>query len=144
MTPPFYPQETGESCVPACIRMVLAYWGVELTESYLRDCCLTTSLGTSFIDAASCIRQLDLKADSITNATISDLRLWLVDGYFPVVSLNLFPLTTKWAAHAVVVVAVGESTVTYLDPLWGQRTSDLVPFEQAWQMRRGKALLVNK
>jgi len=123
--------------------MVLAYWGVELAEAYLRDCCSTTSLGTRFVDAAECIRQLDLKADNITNATMSDLRLWLADGCFPVVSLNLFPLTTKWAAHAVVVVAMSESAVTYLDPLWGQRTSDLIPFEQAWQMRRGKVLLVS-
>ena len=32
---PFYPQETPDSCVPACLRMVLASFGQMLTEAEL-------------------------------------------------------------------------------------------------------------
>ncbi|MFQ6014816.1 MAG: cysteine peptidase family C39 domain-containing protein [Anaerolineae bacterium] len=38
MTPtlPVYQQETPYSCVAACLRMVLAYFGVEVDEDALR------------------------------------------------------------------------------------------------------------
>lgn len=37
--PPFYKQETPDSCLPACLRMVLAARGRRYTERYLRRLC---------------------------------------------------------------------------------------------------------
>jgi predicted double-glycine peptidase len=59
------------------------------------------------------------------------------------VSLNLYPIETRWSFHAVVIKSVSETNVVYLDPLSGNKQANQTAFEQAWQMRRGKALLIN-
>ncbi|MGH9846476.1 MAG: cysteine peptidase family C39 domain-containing protein [Blastocatellia bacterium] len=42
--PPFHKQETGYSCVPACLRMVLGSFGLDVSEIELRARCDTTPL----------------------------------------------------------------------------------------------------
>ncbi len=142
MSLPFFFQETSESCVAACLRMVLAYRGIEAEEAALRECCQTTRLGTTFPDAAKCARGFGLPVDEVRDATWSDLQSWLSNDIYPILSVNLFPLEARWAAHAVVVEQADEQEIVYLDPLFGRRVTDRIPFEQAWQMRRSKAMLI--
>jgi ABC-type bacteriocin/lantibiotic exporter with double-glycine peptidase domain len=73
MTLPFYAQETPESCVPACLRMVLAHWGILETESILRAKCQTTHRGTNYHDAVSCVQSYGLNAKLTTKASWLDL-----------------------------------------------------------------------
>ncbi|NJM47150.1 MAG: hypothetical protein HC860_14105 [Alkalinema sp. RU_4_3] len=40
----FHRQETPDSCVPACLRMVLGAMGVEMSEAELRERCDCTGL----------------------------------------------------------------------------------------------------
>jgi len=122
--------------------MVMVHLGVDCDEATLRDCCQTSWLGTAFREAALCARSYGLTVSEITDATWADLLDWSASGVYPIISINLFPLVTRWAAHAVVVESADEHEVTYLDPLAGRRTAARVAFEQAWQMRKGKALLI--
>ncbi len=39
LRPPFYAQEKDSSCLAACLRMVLAAYGVVHSERHLRDLC---------------------------------------------------------------------------------------------------------
>ncbi len=143
MSLPFFFQETSESCVAACLRMVLAYWGIKENEAVLRECCQTTHLGTTFPDAAQCARGFGLQVDEVSGVTWGDLQSWLSNDIYPILSVNLFPLEARWAAHAVVVEKADGQEVVYLDPLFGRRVADRISFEQAWQMRRSKALLIS-
>lgn len=61
-TPPFDKQETDYSCVPACLRMVLASLGVFKTEQELRELCDCTVLeGTSALKAVDAARASGFK-----------------------------------------------------------------------------------
>jgi ABC-type bacteriocin/lantibiotic exporter with double-glycine peptidase domain len=55
---PFYRQETPDSCVPACLRMVLAGLGVDRAEAVLRQMCDCTMLGTDALNVVDAARQL--------------------------------------------------------------------------------------
>ena len=144
MSLPFYQQESEESCVPACLRMVLAQYDILLAEADLRICCQTTFLGTAFPDAAACARRYGLSVKEIVQASWQELQNWLSSGIYPILSVNLFPLEARWAAHAVVVETVSDDRLIYLDPLVGRRNAAKPSFVQAWQMRRGKALLITR
>jgi ABC-type bacteriocin/lantibiotic exporter with double-glycine peptidase domain len=124
--------------------MVLAHHGILLEEAELRACCQTTFSGTAFPNASACVRRYGLFTREIVQASWQDLQNWLIDGIYPILSVNLFPLEARWAAHAVVVETVSDDRVTYLDPLVGRRSVTKPPFAQAWHMRRSKALLITK
>jgi hypothetical protein len=51
-------QETRYSCVPACLRIVLAHLGLTLTETELRTLCDCTPFGTDALKAVDAVRQL--------------------------------------------------------------------------------------
>lgn len=139
----FYAQETRVSCVPACIRMVLAYWGLEIDEATLCGCCQTDLSGTAIKAAVACVNRLGFRAVDVREATREDLKSWLSNGVFPILYLNLFPLDALWVQHAVVVEDVTTEVSAYLDPAQGRRMAHLSAFEQAWQMQKGRAILIS-
>lgn len=140
--PPFIEQESEESCLPACLRMMLAHWGVAVDEAALRECCQTTWFGSRLEDVVACAQTHGLQAELREGAAWADLLGWLAQGYFPIVTLNLLPLAGRVAMHAVIVIVATQRRVTYLDPELGQRRAARKALEQAWQMRGGRALLL--
>jgi len=142
MSLPFFSQETRVSCTVACLRIVLAHWGIVCDEATLRDGCKTTLMGTSASDAVACARGHGLLADAIIGAKWSDMTAWLQDETYPIALLNLFPLRALWVKHAVVVKEVDEEAVAYLDPIYGQQKAVRSSFDQAWAMNRYRAILV--
>ena len=58
LKPPFHKQETRYSCVPACLRMVLGSFGVDLSESALRVHCDCMPYGTDALMAVDAARAL--------------------------------------------------------------------------------------
>lgn len=122
--------------------MVLAHFGIHEDESSLCTCCRSSYLGTAFQDAAACVQSYQLKGDVVSGSSLNELLDWLGQGLFPIASLNLFPLDARWAARAVVVVAMTDERVILLDPLVGRRQVDRMAFDQAWLMRRRKTLYI--
>lgn len=54
----FHKQETPDSCVPACIRMVLLTMGTDISEAELRERCDCTIFGTTALLAVDALRAL--------------------------------------------------------------------------------------
>jgi ABC-type bacteriocin/lantibiotic exporter with double-glycine peptidase domain len=54
----FHQQETPDSCVPACIRMVLLTMGTDISEAELRERCDYTIFGTTALMAVDTLRAL--------------------------------------------------------------------------------------
>jgi ABC-type bacteriocin/lantibiotic exporter with double-glycine peptidase domain len=89
--PPFYKQETPDSCLPACQRMVLAARGRRYTEKYLRRLChCQPMLGTLSTDVVEAARKLGLAA-TVEDRTMRlfDLRDTIREGVYPIVGVNL-------------------------------------------------------
>ena len=133
LRPPFYKQEKDSSCLPACLRMVLAARNVLLSERQLRELCgwhpsrSTTSAGV--VAAARALGFLHSREDD--GLRLHDLRDALRAGLFPIVGVDLQPYGLM-GQHAQVVVSVSTRGVMLQDPLLGQFTASLFVFEQAW------------
>ena len=58
---PHRPQQSEAGCLPACVEMVMAYWGIEQTQVEL-----ATQLGTDPIGGVPCSRVLRLHLPSLS------------------------------------------------------------------------------
>ena len=132
--PPFYEQETVESCLPACLRMVLAERGRMMTEARLRKLChCKPGFGALSSDAVTAAIQLGFTgSEESESLRLPDLRDALREGIYPIVGVNLSRLRGIWAPHAQVVVAVTSSFVRVHDPLLGRLRLIPTTFEAAW------------
>lgn len=144
----FFPQERPESCVPACLRMVLASFGLFRTESELYECCQTDIDGTLPSIAAQCAGSFGFTASAARVAGIPLLLRQMDEGHsHPIVFIHLAPLLGINALHAVVIEAIDTpgGTIQVMDPAFpptGQRIWPSALFEQGWRMARGQTILV--
>ncbi len=132
--PPFYAQETPDSCLPACLRMVLATRGLRLPERRLRRLCkCQPMIGTMSTDVVRAARQLGF-IDSVEDRSLSlvDLRDAVRESLYPIVGVNLRRLRGIWSPHAQVVVEITSTQVRIHDPLLGRLRLAPLTFEGAW------------
>lgn len=143
--PPFYSQETDYSCVPACLRMVLAAYGREFTEVELRARCECDD-GTKPSNAEQAVLQLGFSKSKLCNPELGELQAVLERGVFPIVFVKMGMFSNK---HAIVVIEISNDKVTFLDPLMrreedGTRQLALAEFERMWAAKLNETLLWNK
>jgi len=139
----FFKQETPYSCVPACLKMVLAHFSVEVSEDALRLRSYTTHLGTGAREAVACIKSYSLNALEIRNGSMELLQHWLKQGLFPILFIDLRPIHGELGRHAIVAEEITETQFTYLDPLIGRRSSNLELIERSWQLASYRAIIVS-
>lgn len=143
--PRFHKQETTYSCIPACLRIVLSSFGLDLTEERLRELCdCTPAFGTDAWQAVNAARQLGFPNTGKYTLRLDELRRLVEGGQYPVAFISLEPISGTEEAHAVVVVGVGDQTVTVYDPLHGERTLSQQSFNTAWTLRRNLTLIVER
>src|SRR5437870_10372961 len=100
--PQFHKQETRYSCVPACLRMVLGSFGVDLAESELRDRCDTTPFdGTNALKAIDAARELGFPGIAKYTLTLEELRTLVADGHYPIIFVDLRPIDGIRDIHAL-------------------------------------------
>ncbi len=80
---PFHRQEKPYSCVNACLRMIVEYHGIEITEKELRDRCNTTELGTYANDIISCLEHYGFRA-RLLELDLTELKRYIKEDIFPV------------------------------------------------------------
>ncbi len=140
---PFFPQEKEWSCTVACIRMIMAYYGINFSsEITLAECCKTTTYGTNADEAVACVQSHGLLAQHLQNCGWETLQQWIIAKIYPIVLINTYPLTAKWSTHAVVTTNFEDQIVHYLDPARGPQTASHPSFTQAWQMNRNRIILI--
>ena len=130
-----FEQELSYSCLPACIRMVAAYYGVEQSEAALRTLLKTRPAGTSPVQAMLRLPEIGMSAQ-VHMGSLSMLQAQIAAGQPCIVHLWTEPLP-HWLAsviHAVVVVEITDSDVVIHDPAFADMPK-IVPlplFLQAW------------
>lgn len=117
MKMPFHTQETSYSCLPACLRLVLSAFGVEISEGQLREDCDTTFLGTDALSGVDAARRLGLEHSDKQTLNYEELRTCVAAGLFPIVFVSALPIDAVPDIHAVVVIDVTDDHVQILDPL---------------------------
>lgn len=143
--PPFHKQETTYSCVPACLRMVLAGLGLDLTEERLRELCDCGPLfGTEALRAVEAARGLGFAGTAKYTLRYDELRGLVEGGRFPVAYVSLEAIGGTEESHAVVVVEADDEAVTVYDPLHGERRLSRQSFATGWAARRNLIIIVER
>ena len=83
---PYFKQEKSTTCGPVCIRMVLEYNGIRLSEKELEDIFETSWLGNTCEELASGVEKLGFLSEVVENFTLQSLKETLNRG-IPVIAL---------------------------------------------------------
>ena len=113
-------------CGPASLKMVLAYYGMEKTESELAKLCETDpNLGTSSTGLKYAAESLGFKVEIKNNSTFDDIKSWL-DKKVPVI-VNWFtrgridyPESDVSDGHLSPVVGLDDEYIYLQDPEIGK------------------------
>lgn len=115
--PRLHRQETAYSCVPACLRIVLSGFGLDLAEERLRELCdCTPTFGTDAWQAVNAARQLGFTNTGKYTLSLEELRRLAGSGKYPVAFISLEPISGTEEAHAVVVIEVGDQAIAVYEP----------------------------
>ena len=125
--------------------MVLAAYGLEFDESFLRNRCNWTPnysvLSSDVVAAAQTFGFTRSREDY--DLRLHDLRDTIRTGVFPIVGVDLAAYG-RFGHHAQVIASVSSRGVTIQDPLQGQFVSNLFIFEEAWGAADYLTILIEK
>ncbi|MBO0859502.1 MAG: hypothetical protein J2P21_13665 [Chloracidobacterium sp.] len=142
--PPFYRQETPDSCAPACLRMIFSYFDLPVSEAELRALCDCTIFGVDPPFAVDVARQFGFSKTDINNISPEELRLYLDEGRYPIVYVSLLPIDAREGSQALVALEIGDDAMTVYDPDQGERILPWGAFLKAWALKRNLAIIVDK
>lgn len=150
---PLYAQEKRNTCALACLRMVLAAYGVAIQESELEAQALMEKRGTPIGELERLARHFNLDAE-IRETTVEELAGFLAEGILPITFIDraVFDLApgqrhTLRAAkmHTVIPFRVTTRSVTFHDPLGPRVTRKTIRlFGKAYDMLGGRCVVCSK
>src|SRR5688500_17387626 len=86
---PCFRQELSYTCVPACLRMVLAYLGEEYVEADLATVCGTSRIGTSEGGVVRALETLGCDYEYLERGDLDTITSWLAEGHPVIVFLRI-------------------------------------------------------
>lgn len=131
-------QSDDSRCGPAVVKMILDYYGIEVTEDELCPKLQHTyELGCKNSDMENLFKEYGLKIFPKENGTIEELKHWvnqgvpvIVDWFTPGVERNDLFMPN---GHASIIVGVDDKNVKLLDPEHGGvRLIPHVEFMRVW------------
>lgn len=126
---PHYHQEFESSCLAACVRMILEYFGKSLSEKDLRKFLKTKPTGTSPINIHN-ISSLGFEV-GLFQSSIQEILSFLHQNIPPIVFIWREPIL-----HTVVVIGYNQNTnhLYINDPSesQGSKELDMTTFTEAW------------
>ena len=137
--PPFFSQTYPFSCVPACLKMVLASLNFEISESELRNLCQCDETGTSPLNVVKAAIECGFDAYK-ANLIFEELEELVLQNITPIVFIRVFEYSIY--SHAVVVYKISSGTVFTLDPESGEREFEINSFVENWS--RGLTIIIEK
>ncbi|MEJ7708787.1 MAG: cysteine peptidase family C39 domain-containing protein [Pyrinomonadaceae bacterium] len=128
--------------MPACLRMVFAAHGVDVSEADIRAACDCTLAGTDALHAVDAARRYGFQQSAKHTLTLEEIAVLVEGGIYPIVFVSLKPIDGVRDTHALVVTYVGERFVTVCDPLQGVRTLPERTFFMAWALRHNLSIVI--
>lgn len=114
----FFRQEKWYTCGPACLRMLLAYFSIDISEEELEKACGTTELGTTPTQISIGVLKFGMDGMATKNANLEDLKRSLDAGSPIIVLIDPSYIYGGIAGfgHFIVVVGMENDKMIYHDP----------------------------
>jgi ATP-binding cassette subfamily B protein len=133
---PYFRQEKNTTCGVACVKMVLAFHGKEISEFELEDVCKTSWLGNTCGEIVAGVKKLGYDAEEVDQVTIKYLSAQLEKKY-PFIAL-IDPAVLyggiEGFGHFVVITGIEDDKIYYQDPdLDKDLTRNISDFMKAWK-----------
>lgn len=138
---PFRRQEKPYSCTVACLRMLLAYHGIEVDEATLRQKCKTQEFGTYAKNVLACAREFGFTA-TIEHFSLEQLKPLIDRNVHPIVYVNMFPTSQVPYVHTVIVEECEAGWFLLIDPNTGPWEIQEADFLEAWGIHGNMALVL--
>ena len=129
-TPPFVAQERSDACAIACLRMILAHQGREVSEAEIVQLTDLQEGGLTPREVSRLARHYGLGATE-TQLETSDLYELVKQRQYPIVFLFRRPIDGVETTHAVIPLRCSARYTAFLDPLRGERRVATRKFEEA-------------
>jgi len=142
--PPFFWQGSDYSCVPACLRSILAHHGIEKSEEELIEACNCNEEGTSYENLVAAARALGFHGTMADSLDWDELRSLVKGEFFPIVWIRVRsePTVIRPPLHAVVVISAGKQVVM-INPASGpDYTLSKKEFLEAWDRAANLAVVI--
>lgn len=137
--PPYFRQSYSYSCVPACLKMILASLDFEISEPELRNLCECDETGTTPTNVVKAAVKCGFDAYQ-ANLIFEESGDLISQAILPIVFIRAFEDATY--SHAVVVYKISKGKIFLLDPETGERKLDVDKFIETWS--RGLTIIVEK
>ena len=133
---PYFRQEKNTTCGVACVKMVLAFHGKEISEIELEEACETSWLGNTCGELVYGIKKLGFNAEEVDHVTIKYLSAQL-EKKCPFIAL-IDPAVLygglEGFGHFVVITGIEDDKIYYHDPeLDKDLTRNITDFMKAWK-----------
>lgn len=135
------------TCLPASIRIVLQYYGYELSEDSIAEACQVNRRGARFDDAVQFVQTLGFEAIRFKAGSIVDLFDYLTENKPIIVALGAehLPYANDRTTHAVVVNGLESDKVIYIEPAFGRELQlESLTFFKAWNSRGCSGLVIKR
>ena len=115
---PYYKQEEWYTCGPACLRMLLKYFGTSASEEDVSKACGTTELGTTPLQLVKGSKVFGFEAGAFKNEDLNYLKYTLENGNPVIVLLDAGILYggIQGFGHFIVITGLDINNITYHDP----------------------------
>ena len=143
---PFFLQELKSSCFPACLKMALSFYGIDVQEKKFRDLCdVSEGRGATWFDARHAVESFGLNFKMKVNATMEELKNLVENGVPVIVGLDTFDLGwDKHQGHTIVILQINDELI-YHDPQRGRELKMAKEkFTEIWKKRDNRLGYVEK
>ncbi len=146
---PHHKQEQDSSCIPACVRMMLEFFSIKVSESELRLQLKTKPFGTHIINILTINDEPYGIHSAIEFWSLTELKNYLETSKTPCIVTLWTEFLNHWNSeclHAVVVHGFDDKHVIINDPNFGQKEF-YIPFEpflNSWQINDGLVILLKR
>jgi len=147
---PHYQQEQNSSCLPACVRMALAFLGIKKSEQDIRKLLKTKPAGTNPLNV---IYLKDWKHEAIVSfSNLDELQNYLLQEQ-PVIVLLWTGELSYWDSekyldylHAVVVIGYTDVEILANDPAFPEypKAIPINEFLEAWSYSQQMLIFIEK
>ncbi len=123
-----YEQKGKDSCGPACLKIILAFYGIRKSEKNLEKLCKTTNNGTTIKNLIKAARKFELVGDVKEYSSIEYLKKNIK---------QKIPTIVDWFleddGHYSVVAGIDDKNIYLQDPSIGKiRKVELQKFKRIW------------